>query len=57
MLVVESLEMQNAVDDHVRPMRLERFFLRASLARNHGGADYQFSQLKAAIGRISRARK
>lgn len=55
MLVVESLEMQNAVDDHVRPVRMECFFLRASLARNHRGANHQLAQVKAAIGRVSRA--
>ena len=55
MLVVESLEMQNAVDDHVRPLCLERFFLRAGLARNHRGANHQFAQVKAAIRRASRA--
>jgi hypothetical protein len=41
-LVVKSLQMQDAMDRHVRPVRSERFVLIARLECDDRRADHQF---------------
>ena len=50
-LVVVADEMQRAVDDHVRPVRLERLAVAHRLAAHDLGADHEIAERQADIAR------